>query len=68
MSRFSNMIMAVAYILGVITVVIAVLVAFVPRVKEALHLTPRGGLVFAATLFLCAIASYAVKMSSATKS
>lgn len=68
MSSFSNLIMVVAYILGVVSLVVAALIAFISRVSNALHFTARGGLVFAATLFLCAIASYAVKMSSATKS
>lgn len=60
MSRISNLIMRVAYILGVLGVVASLAIAFIPRLPNPIHVTSRGCLVFSMTLFLCAIASYLV--------
>ena len=58
MSRVSHVIMQLSYIAGVIGIVVVLLLAFVPAIAGKLPFTPRGGLIFASTLFLCAIASY----------
>jgi len=58
MSRVSQLVMQLSYVAGLISLALAVLLVFAPGVTGRIHLTPRGGLVFAGTLFLCAIASY----------
>lgn len=60
MSRVSHLIMQLSYIAGVVSLVVVLLLAFAPGVSAKLHLTPRGGLIFASTLFVCTIASYLV--------
>lgn len=60
MSRVSHLIMQLSYIAGVVSIVVVLLLAFVPGVGARLPLTPRGGLLFASTLFVCTIASYLV--------
>ena len=63
MSRVSHLVMLVTYVMGVVSIVIVLLFAVVPNLSGKVHLTTRGGLVFACTLFLCTIASYLVKTS-----
>jgi hypothetical protein len=58
--------MAVAYVLGFISLVVGVLLAVLSRARDVLHLTPRGGFVFAATLFLFVMASHALKTASSS--
>jgi hypothetical protein len=65
MARVTNMIMLVTYFLGVVDIGVVLLLAFVRSFSDKLHLTPRGGLLFACTLFLCAITSYLVNKASA---
>lgn len=50
----------VAYYLGLLSVVIAVLVRFVPAIAGPLAVTPRGVMTFAVALFLCTLASQVV--------
>jgi hypothetical protein len=57
--------MLVTYSMGVVGIVVVLLLAFAPGFTSKLHLTPRGGLVFAGTLFLCAITSYLVSKATA---
>jgi hypothetical protein len=60
MSRVSHLIMQLSYIAGVASIALVLLLVFVPGIAGKLHLTPRGGLIFASTLFVCTIASYLV--------
>ena len=59
MTKLSNLIARVSYLLGVLAVV-AALVTLIPKVPNPIRVTPRGCLVFAVTLFLCAIASHLI--------
>lgn len=68
MSRFAHLIMLVSYLLGIVSVIVVLLLAFAPRLTSRLPLTARGGLIFAITLFLCSIASYLVRTASQAKS
>jgi hypothetical protein len=65
MSHVSRLIMLVTYLLGVVGTVVVVLLAFGPSFMRKLQLTPRGGLLFTCTLFLCAITSYLVSKATA---
>jgi hypothetical protein len=60
MSRVAHLIMQLSYVGGVLSLVLVLLMAFVSSVAWKLHVTTRGGLVFACTLFFCTIASYLV--------
>lgn len=68
MSRLSHLIMIVSYVLGVVSIVIVILMALVPQFASRVHLTTRGGLIFACTLFLCTLASYLVRTAAQPKS
>lgn len=60
MNKISHLITRIAYILGVLAIVMSVAYASIPRIPNPLHVTTRGCLVFAITLFLCAIASHLI--------
>ena len=60
MRQIATLIMRVAYFLGVVAVLAALVVVFIPTIPNPIHVTSRGCLVFAATLFWCAIASHLV--------
>ena len=68
MSRFAHLIMLISYLLAVVGVIVILLLAFVPRFASRLSLTPRGGMVFVITLFLCSIASSLVRAATQAKS
>ena len=64
MSPFANLIMILSYLLGLASVIAVAILAIVPSLEARLHLTTRGGLFFAITLFLCSIASSLVRKAS----
>jgi hypothetical protein len=57
MARVSRILFALCWGLGFLSLVLAVVLRLVPHWVARLSTTPRGGLIFAATLFLCALAT-----------
>lgn len=60
MARLYRSFMEVCWLLGVVCMVLGVVVKFVPSLMHQLNTEPRGVLMFAGVLFLCAIATRAV--------
>ena len=60
MKKICRMVLGVSYGLGVLSLVLGITLRFSPTVSARLYAEPRGALLFAACLFLCAIASYSV--------
>ena len=65
MFRVAHLIMLISYVLGVVSLVLVIAFAVYPRLAGLLGLTTRGGLIFACTVFWCAIASYLVRQALA---
>ena len=57
MTRLVKWVGDIAYWLGLIGLVVSVLLRIVPALGERLAVAPRGGMILAACLFLCALAS-----------
>lgn len=57
MSKVHSIVHEVSWQLGVICVVASIVLRMLPTVQMKLAVTPRGGLVLAAVLFLCALAT-----------
>ncbi len=60
MARIYRSFMEVCWLLGVVCMVVGVVLKFVPSLVSRLNTEPRGMLIFAAVLFLCASATRAV--------
>jgi len=63
MSRLYHLLTRVCWALGVLTLVTGVVVKFTPKLKsffDSMDTDPRGILIFAGVLFLCALASHAI--------
>lgn len=57
MTRLAKLVGDIAYWLGLIGVVVSVVLKLVPHLAERLTFSARGGLILAACLFLCTLAS-----------
>ena len=57
MASVYRIVLGVCWGLGLLSLVAAVVVKLVPAWGEMASTTPRGGLIFASTLFLCALAT-----------
>ena len=60
MTNLARLIAQISYLMGVLAIVAALAIAFIPRIPNPIHVTARGCLVFAVTLFFCAIASHLI--------
>lgn len=60
MVRLVRIIMLVTYILGLSSIALAFGVRYIPAIARTVEASFRGGLDFAATLFLCSLASHFV--------
>jgi hypothetical protein len=58
MTKVYRLIMGVSYWLGVVSLIASIALRFWAGLSARFYLSPRGALLFAAGLFLCAIASY----------
>jgi hypothetical protein len=59
MQRIYRIILWTSYGLGVLSLILGIALRFSTALSAQLYAEPRGALLFAACLFLCAIASYA---------
>jgi hypothetical protein len=57
MSKIYRSVAEVCWALGLISLVISVLFRLLPSLQTKFGFSPRGGLILAATLFLCVLAS-----------
>jgi hypothetical protein len=57
MAQILRMILLVSYGLGLVSLGMGLVIRFIPGIVPA-SVSPRGALVFAATLFLCSVASH----------
>lgn len=57
MSRVYRSLIGVCWALGLLCMVAGAVLRFVPIFAERFALSPRGGLILAAVLFLCALAT-----------
>ena len=60
MARLYRSLMEVCWVLGVVCMIIGVILKYSPVLMQRFSTEPRGVLVFAGVLFLCAIATRAV--------
>jgi uncharacterized membrane protein YgdD (TMEM256/DUF423 family) len=57
MSKIQSMVHELSWLLGVICVVASIMLRLLSTLQTKLPTTPHGGLVMAAVLFLCALAT-----------
>jgi hypothetical protein len=60
MARIYRSFMEVCWLLGVVCMVMAVVMKFVPYIASRVSTDSRGMLIFAGVLFLCSVATRAV--------
>ena len=60
MARLYRSLMEVCWLLGVICMLLGVVLKFAPVLMHRFNIEPRGALIMAAVLFLCASATRAV--------
>ena len=63
MQKLYRIVMQVTYFLGLLSLIIGVLIRILPRLQQVA--APRGVLILAGVLFLCALATAAVNRSEA---
>jgi len=68
MVRLYRSIVQICWILGVVSMVAGVVLKVVPTLGERLGTSPRGGLILAGVLFLCALATGEVQRTSSPQS
>ena len=67
MARICRILAMTCWAFGLLSLPVAVLLKLAPAWAQGLDFSPRGGLVFASTLFLCALATREVeRMGSST--
>jgi hypothetical protein len=57
MGKVYHWVLAVSWGLGVICLLAAIVLKLLPSLEKTLGVTTRGGIILAAVLFLCALAS-----------
>ncbi len=63
MSRFYRFLVSVSWALGVLSLIVGVVFRLVPALSVKTTFTPRGGIILAGALFLCALATRAIERS-----
>ena len=66
MKKVYRIVMAASYLLGVLSLLLAILLRFWAGWLIGFAHSPRGALLFAGTLFLCALASAAMAQPEAS--
>ena len=64
MSRLYRILIAVCWGLGLLSMVAGAALKFAPNLSRSVNTEPRGGLVFAGVLFLCALATQGMERES----
>jgi hypothetical protein len=57
MSKAYGIVHGVCWVLGVLSLAAAIVLRILPSLQDRLEISPRGGMIFAAVLFLCVLAS-----------
>jgi len=57
MSKVYHWVLGVSWVLGVISLVGSLVLRLLPSLEKTLGVTTRGGIILAAVLFLCTLAS-----------
>lgn len=67
MARIYQMLVGACWVVGLLSLLVSVILKLAPAWAQGLDFSPRGGLVFASSLFLCALATREVeRMGSST--
>ena len=67
MARILHIVMVASYGLGLASITLAFAARFIPAIGRTMEVSSRGGLIFAATLFLCSVASHYVEGAVAAR-
>lgn len=68
MARIYQMLVGACWVGGLLSLLAAVILKLAPAWAQGLDFSPRGGLVFASSLFLCALATREVERTGTSTS
>jgi hypothetical protein len=64
MARINRFLAETCWVLGLLSLLAGVVLKLVPTWAEMLNTAPRGGLILASSLFLCALATREIERSN----